>query len=75
MTVAAVLAWSARPLGSLAGGYAIEASGNIGAVFLVLGILQLLITVAALASPLRVADQLVAASQPPTREPADGHRA
>jgi MFS family permease len=74
MALAAVLAWSARPLGSLAGGYAIEASGDIGAVFLVLGGLQLLVTLMATASPLRDADRLLATAQAPATAPPDNSK-
>ena len=43
MTIAGVLAWSAIPLGTLAGGFAIQYTGNVALVYLVIGVLTFLI--------------------------------
>jgi MFS family permease len=43
ISVASVLAWSAIPLGSLLGGYAIERTGNVALVYGVIGVLTFLI--------------------------------
>jgi len=43
MTIAGVLAWSAIPLGTLAGGFAIQYTGNVALVYLVIGIVTFLI--------------------------------
>lgn len=46
ISVAMVLAWSAIPLGALAGGWAIERTGNISMVYLTIGVLTFLIPLA-----------------------------
>lgn len=43
MSIAGVLAWSAIPLGTLLGGYAIERTGDVALVFLVIGALMAII--------------------------------
>ena len=43
ITIAMVLAWSANPLGAMAGGFAIERSGNIQVVYAAVGVLMFLI--------------------------------
>lgn len=43
MSVATVLAWSAIPVGSLLGGYAIERTGNVALVYFVIGVFTILI--------------------------------
>jgi hypothetical protein len=43
ISIASVLAWSAMPLGSLLGGFAIERTGNVALVFGVIGVLQVAI--------------------------------
>jgi MFS family permease len=43
ITIAGVIAWSAIPLGALAGGYAIERTGNIAVVYTVCGTMVSLI--------------------------------
>lgn len=43
ISIASVLAWSAIPLGSLLGGYAIERTGNVALVYAVIGVLTFLI--------------------------------
>jgi MFS family permease len=44
-SIASVLAWSAIPLGSLLGGYAIEATGSVVLVFFVIGVIRIIIPV------------------------------
>src|SRR5579885_2501639 len=46
MSIASVLAWSAIPLGSLLGGFAIQRTGNIALVYAVIGALNFLIPLA-----------------------------
>lgn len=43
ISIASVLAWSAIPLGSLLGGYAIERTGNVALVYAAIGVLTFLI--------------------------------
>jgi MFS family permease len=43
ISVAGVLAWSAIPVGSILGGYAIERTGNVALVYAVIGVLTFLI--------------------------------
>ena len=43
MSIASVLAWSAIPLGSLAGGFAIQATHNVTLVYAAIGVLTFLI--------------------------------
>ena len=43
ITIAMVLAWSANPLGAMAGGVAVERSGDIQLVYAVIGVLMFLI--------------------------------
>ena len=53
ITIAGVLAWSANPLGALAGGWAIEQTGNVSLVFAAIGaIICLIATTFWLFSPL-----------------------
>lgn len=46
MSIAGVLAWSAIPLGALIGGWAIEATDNVGLVYAAIGVLTFLIALA-----------------------------
>jgi MFS family permease len=46
ISIASVLAWSAIPLGSLAGGFAIEQTKNVALVYGVIGVLSFLIPLA-----------------------------
>ncbi len=46
VSIAAVLAWSANPLGALAGGWAIERTGNVALVYGAVGVLVFLIAFA-----------------------------
>ncbi len=60
MTVAAVLAWSAIPLGALAGAAIIDATGSVGAVYVGTGLLTALIAAGFAFSPIRYGDRLLA---------------
>jgi MFS family permease len=60
LTIAMVLAWSANPVGSMAGGLAVERSGDIQLVYAVVGVLMFLIPLYfRLFSPLRHAERYV----------------
>jgi MFS family permease len=60
ITIAMVLAWSANPLGAMAGGLAVERSGDIQLVYAVVGVLMFLIPLYfRLFSPLRHAERYV----------------
>jgi NO-binding membrane sensor protein with MHYT domain len=52
MTIAGVLAWSAIPLGAMAGGFAIEATHNVALVYLVIGAVTLAIPIVFSFTPL-----------------------
>jgi MFS family permease len=52
MTIAGVLAWSAIPLGTLAGGFAIQATGSVALVYLVIGVVTLVIPLVFAFTPL-----------------------
>ncbi len=45
-SIASVIAWSAIPLGTLLGGYAIEWTGDVALVFLVIGLIRIAIPIA-----------------------------
>ena len=65
ISIAGVLAWSAIPLGSLAGGYLIHATHNVAAVYAGIGVLQMLIAGAFyLFSPLGHAEHYLPAAEP-----------
>ena len=68
ISIAAVLAWSAQPLGSLAGGYVIKWTGNVAAVYATIGGSVALVALAFwLFSPLgRAEDYLVKLPGPAT---------
>jgi MFS family permease len=71
-TIAGVLAWSANPVGALLGGYLIERTGNVGLVFMGMGILVVAIPAAFYFSPLGHAEDYMpkeeAAPPPPKVE-------
>lgn len=52
VTIAGVLAWSAIPLGSLLGGFLIQASHNVDQVYVGIGVLMILIPLAFAFTPL-----------------------
>lgn len=59
ISVASVLAWSAIPLGSLLGGYAIERTGDVALVYGVIGVLTFLIPLAFSFTALRRAERYI----------------
>jgi MFS family permease len=65
LSIAAVLAWSANPLGALAGAYAIERTGDVALVYAVIGVATLLIALSFfLFSPLGRAERYLAQARP-----------
>jgi MFS family permease len=64
LSVASVLAWSAIPLGSLVGGYAISRSGNVAFVYAGCGVMQMLLASAFALGPLGHADRYFAFAAP-----------
>jgi predicted MFS family arabinose efflux permease len=52
VSIAGVLAWSAIPLGSLLGGWAIEQTGSVVMVFAAIGLIRVLIPIAFALTPL-----------------------
>lgn len=60
ISIAGVLAWSAIPLGAIAGAKVIEASGNVGAVYVGMGVLTACIAAAFTFSPIREGDRYLA---------------
>jgi hypothetical protein len=67
-TVAAVLAWSAIPLGALAGAAIMRATGEIAAVYVGAGLLTSLIACGFSLSPIRHGDRVLA-EESSEREP------
>jgi MFS family permease len=57
ISIAGVLAWSAIPLGAIAGAKAIEATDNVAAVYVVMGLLTAAIAAAFAFSPVREGDR------------------
>ena len=68
MTIAGVLAWSAIPLGTLAGGFAIQYTGNVALVYLVIGIVTFLIPLGFSFTALGRAEQYLPAGRQETIE-------
>jgi MFS family permease len=64
ISIAGVLAWSAIPIGALAGGWAVERTGNVALVYGVIGALVALLALAFSLGPLGHADRYLAAGQP-----------
>ncbi|HKT04622.1 MAG TPA: MFS transporter [Rugosimonospora sp.] len=60
ISIAGVLAWSANPLGALAGAAAIEETGNVRLVYLVIGILTATIAIGFAFSPIRHGERYLA---------------
>lgn len=60
ISIAGVLAWSAIPLGALAGAEAIEATGDVAAVYVAVGLLTAAIAAAFWFSPVRDGDRYLA---------------
>jgi len=61
ISIAGVLAWSAIPLGALAGGWAVERTGSVALVYGVIGALVALLALAFSLGPLGHADRYLAA--------------
>ena len=70
MTIAGVLAWSAIPLGTLAGGFAIQYSGNVALVYLVIGVVTFLIPLGFCFTALGRAEQYLPAGRRSSAEEA-----
>jgi MFS family permease len=64
ISIAGVLAWSAIPLGALAGGWAVERTGSVALVYAVIGGLVALLALAFSFGPLGHADRYLPAAQP-----------
>ncbi|HEV3124936.1 MAG TPA: MFS transporter [Candidatus Dormibacteraeota bacterium] len=64
LSVASVLAWSAIPLGGLVGGYAISRSGNVAAVYIGCGVMQMLLAAMFALGPLGHAERYIAFAGP-----------
>ncbi len=62
ISIASVLAWSAIPLGALAGGYVIQRTGNVALVYAAIGLLTFLIPLLFSFTALGHADRYVPAS-------------
>ena len=70
MSIAGVLAWSAIPVGALAGGWAVERTGSVALVYGIIGTLVALLALAFSFGPLGHADRyLPAGSTPLTSTP------
>ncbi|HSK37002.1 MAG TPA: MFS transporter [Actinomycetota bacterium] len=63
ISIAGVLAWSAIPVGALAGGWAIERSGSVALVYGVIGALVALLAIAFSFGPVGHADRYLPAGQ------------
>jgi MFS family permease len=63
MSIAGVLAWSAIPVGALAGGWAVERTGSVALVYGVVGALVALLALAFSFGPLGHADRYLPPSQ------------
>jgi predicted MFS family arabinose efflux permease len=63
ISIAGVLAWSAIPLGALAGAAAIQLSGSVAGVYMVTGALTALIALSFAFSPVRHGDRYLAAAE------------
>jgi MFS family permease len=69
VTIASVLAWSAIPLGSLLGGFAISWTQNVALVYGVIGVLMFLIPFAFSFTALGHADRYIPKSTPSSDQP------
>lgn len=70
VSIAGVLAWSAIPLGTLLGGYAIEATGDVALVYAVIGVLTFLIAFSFRFTALGRAEDFIEERAEPAPEPA-----
>jgi predicted MFS family arabinose efflux permease len=71
VSIASVLAWSAIPLGALVGGWAIEATGDVGLVYAVIGGLTFLIALAFRFTALGRADEYLEPADEALPEPGE----
>ena len=69
ISIAGVLAWSAIPLGSLLGGWAIEATGDVALVYAVIGVLGFLIAFSFRFTALGHAERYLPEGRSPERAP------
>jgi MFS family permease len=72
ISIASVLAWSAIPLGSIAGGYAITWTGNVALVYAVIGVLTFLIPFSFSFTPLGHAQRYIPEEKPAVQAEAEG---
>jgi MFS family permease len=70
ISIAGVLAWSAIPLGTLLGGWAIEATGDVALVYAVIGVLTFLIAFSFRFTALGHAEDFIEKRGEPAPEPA-----
>jgi MFS family permease len=70
VSIAGVLAWSAIPLGTLLGGWAIEATGDVELVFAVIGVLSFLIAFSFRFTALGHAEDYIEEHAEPVPQPA-----
>jgi MFS family permease len=70
VSIAGVLAWSAIPLGTLLGGWAIEATGDVELVFAVIGVLSFLIAFSFRFTALGHAEDYIEERAEPVPQPA-----
>lgn len=69
ISIAGVLAWSAIPIGAVAGGYIVQQTGDVVLVFAAVGALTFLIPLAFAFSPLGHADRYLPRTEEPATEP------
>jgi len=72
MTIAGVLAWSAIPLGALAGGFAIQATHNVALVYFVIGVVTLVIPIVFSFTPLGRAEDYLPSKGSSSAEAREG---
>jgi MFS family permease len=72
ISIASVLAWSAIPLGSIAGGYAITWTKNVALVYGVIGVLTFLIPFSFSFTPLGHAKRYIPEGKPPAQAETEG---
>jgi MFS family permease len=70
ISIAGVLAWSAIPVGTLLGGWAIEATGDVALVYAVIGVLTFLIAFSFRFTALGHAEDFIERPAEPAPEPA-----
>jgi hypothetical protein len=73
VSIAGVLAWSAIPLGTLLGGYAIEATGDVALIYAVIGVITFLIAFTFRFTALGHAEDYLETPVEPTAQPAASH--